>query len=374
MFNSEQTKFIKMRGMDMITKRTVFTTVFALLLAAMLMSACQPAATAAPTQPPAAASTQPPAAPAATTQVSASPAASSGGPTSDWPIAQKVRMCWITNLGNPYGVAKTDLGKKEAALFGYTLDVYDLKDIPTEISAIEDCTAKKYDVIILTPYDKTALDSAMQKARTAGIYVISEGADLDAQGLAIVNTQIGSDGTLEGTAAGQLICQALPNGGNWVMIEGATGHPLVPLRGGVAVKWVQDHCPTAILLDHQTGNWDPALSRTVMENFLTAYPNKINLVYCHDGSECMGAEQAIVAANIPTGQIKIIGINGNKAEYAAIKAGRWYGTILNDASWISINAVQRSRDLVEHRPILKLYVSPADKITKDNVDLYTPWW
>jgi ABC-type sugar transport system substrate-binding protein len=283
-------------------------------------------------------------------------------------------MCWITQLGHPYGVAKTDLGKKEAALFGYTLDVYDMKDIPAEISAIEDCTTKKYDVIILTPYDKTALDSALQKARAAGVYVISEGADLDEQGLAIVNTQIGSDGTLEGTSAGQLICQALPNGGNWVMIEGAAGHPLVPLRGGVAVKWVQDHCPTAVLLDHQSGNWDSAQSRTVMENFLTAYPNKINLVYCHDGNECFGAEQAIVAAGIPTGQIKIIGINGNKDEYAAIKAGRWYGTILNDASWISINAIQRARDLVEHRPILKFYTSPADKITKDNVDQYTPWW
>lgn len=111
-----------------------------------------------------------------------------------------------------------------------------------------------------------------------------------------------------------------------------------------------------------------------MENFLTAYPNKINLVYCHDDNECMGAEQAINAAGIPQGLIKIIGINGNAAEYAAIKAGRWYGTILNDASWIGVNTVQRSRDLVEHRPILHAYVSPADKITKDNVDKYTPWW
>jgi len=348
----------------MLNKRTYFIAVFALLLMAMIVSSCQPAATAAPTQAPAAAPTQP---------AAAQPTAS-GGPTADWPIAQKVRMCWITQLGHPYGVAKTNLGKKEAALFGYTLDVYDMKDIPAEISAIEDCTTKKYDVIILTPYDKTALDSALQKAKDAGIFLISEGADLDDAGLAIVNTQIGSDGTAEGTSAGQLICQALPNGGNWVMIEGATGHPLVPLRGGVAMKWVTDHCPTAVLLDHQTGNWDSAQSRTVMENFLTAYPNKINLVYCHDGNECMGAEQAINAAGIATGTIKIIGINGNKDEYAAIKAGRWYGTILNDASWISINAVQRARDLVEHRPILHFYTSPADKITKDNVDKYTPWW
>lgn len=352
----------------MNTKRLLFV-VIALFLLAIAISACQPAPTPQPpTQAPAA--TQPPVAQAA----QATPTQLAGTAGGTWPLAQGVRICWITQLGHPYGVAKTDIGKKEAALFGYTLDVYDMKDIPAEISAIEDCTAKKYQVIVLTPYDKTALDSAMQKAKDAGVFLISEGADLDEQGLSIVNTQIGSDGTLEGTTAGQLICKALPDGGNWVMIEGATGHPLVPLRGGVAQKWVEDHCPKAVLLDHQTGNWDSAQSRTVMENFLTAYPNKINLVYCHDGNECMGAEQAINDAGIPKGQIKIIGINGNKDEYTAIKEGRWFGTVLNDASWIGINAVQRARDLAEHRPILHFYTSPADGITKENVDQYTPWW
>lgn len=342
--------------------RFMYSLVFSILLMAMLLSACQSAATPAPTQAPEVAATEEP-----------QPVAASGA-TSDWPIAQQVKICWITQLGHPYGVAKTEIAKKEAALYGYTIDVYDMKDIAQEIAAIEDCTAKQYPVIALTPYDKTALNSALKKAHDAGIFIIAEGADLDDEGKQIINTFLGSNGVFEGQAAGQLICQALgESGGNWVMVEGATGHPLVPQRGGEAEKWIQENCPNVKLLAKQTGEWDSAKSRTVMENFLTAYPDQINLVYCHDGNMCFGVDEAIAEAG-QTGKIMVIGINGNKDEYARIKDGRWYGTILNDASWISINLVQRARDLMENRPILHDYISPADKITKENVDKYTPWW
>jgi ABC-type sugar transport system substrate-binding protein len=342
-------------------KKLLYGLVISLVAMAMLLSAC-----ATPTTP------APVATEAAAEQPAEQPLAS--GATAEWPIAQGVKICWITQLGHPYGVAKTEIAKKEAKLFGYTLDVYDMKDIPQEIAAIEDCIAKKYDVIALTPYDKTALNSTMKKARDAGVFVIAEGSDLDDEGKAIVNTLLGSNGVYEGQAAGQLICKALgATGGNWVMIEGATGHPLVPQRGGEAEKWVQENCPNAKMLAKETGEWDSAKSRTVMENFLTAYPGQINLVYCHDGNMCFGADEAIAEAGL-TGKLMVIGINGNKDEYARIKDGRWFGTVLNDASWISINLVQRARDLMENRPILHEYISPASIITKENVDSFTPWW
>ena len=293
----------------------------------------------------------------------------------EWPLAQDLKIAWIADVGHPYSVAKTGLGAKEAELFGYQLDIFDVKgDIANEINLIEDAVAKGYDGIILTPYDPTALNAAIKKAVEAGVPVISEGADLDEEGQALVVSTIGSSGVLEGIAAGELICEVLgETGGNWVMIEGAPGHALVPQRGGEAEKVIAGACPNVELLAKETGYWDRAKSRTTMENFLTAYPDQIDLLYCHDGNMCFGALEAIKEAGLGD-KIKIIGLNGNEEEYDAIRSGDFYGTILNDASWISVNAVQRIRDAVEGRPVLKEYRSPADKITAENVDNYVAWW
>jgi ribose transport system substrate-binding protein len=136
---------------------------------------------------------------------------------------------------------------------------------------------------------------------------------------------------------------------------------------------VAEKCPQVKLIAKETGQWDRAKTRTVMENFLTAYPGQIDLVYCHDGNMCFGAVEAIKEAGLMD-KIKVIGINGNKEEYDAIRKGEFYGTVLNDASCIAVNDIQRARDILEYRPILPEYVCPADGITIENVDNYVPWW
>ncbi|MFQ5857655.1 MAG: sugar ABC transporter substrate-binding protein, partial [Anaerolineae bacterium] len=123
----------------------------------------------------------------------------------------------------------------------------------------------------------------------------------------------------------------------------------------------------------ETGEWDRAKTRTVMENFLTAHPGEIDLVYCHDGNMCFGAVEAIKEAGLMD-EIKVVGINGNQEEYDAIRKGEFYGTILNDASCIAVNDIQRARDILESRPILPEYICPAAKITKENVDDYVAYW
>jgi ABC-type sugar transport system substrate-binding protein len=294
-----------------------------------------------------------------------------------WPLvnAKKAKIGYSIQLGHPYSTAMVDLLKKEGALYGFTIDVFDMKgDIPTQIAQVEDMIAKKYDVIILAPYDAAALVPAVKKASDAGIPVINSQNPLNDEGMKYVQTYIGSSGVLEGKAAGALICKFFGGkDGNWVEVEGAPGHPLVPQRGGEAEKWVAQNCPNAKLLAKDTGQWDRAKTRTVMENFLTAYPGKINLVYCHDGNMCFGAVDAIKEAGL-TDKIKAIGINGNKDEYDAIKAGTFYGTVLNSADFIAVNDIQRARDILESRPILKEYISPALGITKDNVANFVAYW
>jgi inositol transport system substrate-binding protein len=146
------------------------------------------------------------------------------------------------------------------------------------------------------------------------------------------------------------------------------------MRGGEAIKWNEANCPGVKLLAHETGKWNREYSRTVMENYLTTYKDKVNLVYCHNDDMCQGAAKAIQEAGLK-GKVKVLSVDGgNKEEYDCIRSGLCYGTILNDASFIATGMIHTARDLMENRPILPQYISPATLVTKDNVDGFTAWW
>ncbi len=292
----------------------------------------------------------------------------------DWPLAQNLRICHIIEVGVPYSTAKVTLAAKEAKLFGFQYDVYDTQgDIPTEIRLIEDCITKQYDVIALVPYDTSALNDALKEAQEAGIPVISEGADLDEEGLKYVNTMIGSSGWAEGETAGKAVCQALEDGQGWVIIEGATGHGLVPQRSS-AREYVAENCPGRELIAVDTGKWNREEARTVMENYLTAYPDQIDMVYCHNDDMCLGAAKAIAEVGL-TDEIKVLGVDGGAKEvYDAIRDGVMWGTVLNDASFIAVKIIHSARDLAENRPVIFWQTSPAVLITEENVDLFPDLW
>ena len=291
-----------------------------------------------------------------------------------WPLAQNVRLCHIIELGHPYSTAKVNLSEKEAKLFGFKYDVFDTQgDIPTQIRLIEDCITRQYDAILIVVYDPSALNAALKEAYDAGIPVIAEGGFPNESGRKWVSTLVGSDGVAEGHAAGNLICDKLKTGQNWVMIEGGPGHPIVAKRS-TAKDVTSKRCPGVKLLAVDTGRWNREKARTVMENLLTAHPGKIDLVYCHNDDMCLGAAKAIQERGLKD-KILVVGVDGGAGEvYDAIKDGTMYATILNDASFIAVNIVQIARDLIENRPILREYISPAIPITPKTVDNYPRLW
>ena len=87
-----------------------------------------------------------------------------------------------------------------------------------------------------------------------------------------------------------------------------------------------------------------------MENYLTAYPDQIHMVYCHNDDMCLGAVRAIAEAGLAD-SIKVLGVDGGAAEvYDAIRDGTMWGTVLNDASFIAVKIIQSARDLAEESP------------------------
>ena len=310
----------------------------------------------------------------------AAPAASGmtlgdAAPTSPYAsVAPKnVRICYTTNLGDPYSTALAKLITYEGSLYGYKVDTFDIhNDIPTQLTDLQNCVAQKYTAIVLQPYDATALCPAIKAAYEAHIPMVD--IEMTPTCAQYVSTLITDDGTLEGQTAGQLISQALTGHGNVVVVQGLLNNPIVPGRTNGFTQYLSANAPGIKVLGMAVGAWNTATSQGVMNTFLTRFgASNIQGVYAEDSSMAFGVINALKAAGL-TGKIQVVSINGTKQEYADIEAGTLYGTVLNDASFVAVNAVQRIRDLLESRPIEKQYIMPATGVTKQNVHNFVGWF
>ncbi len=99
--------------------------------------------------------------------------------------------------------------KAEAAKYGYTVTVVDAnRDNAKQQSQVEDFISNKVDAIVLTPYDSTAIGSAIVEANKANIPVFTADIASTAKQGTIV-AHIASDNVQGGGQAGLLICKAV---------------------------------------------------------------------------------------------------------------------------------------------------------------------
>jgi ABC-type sugar transport system substrate-binding protein len=346
------------------SKRWLVFTASALLI----FSACGSSATPSPSaQLAAPASAAPPASGAA--------ALGDSSPTSPYaPVAPtNVRICYTTNLGDPYSTALANLITYEASLYGYKVDVFDIhNDIPTQLTDLQNCVTQKYTAIVMQPYDATALCPAIKAAHDAGVAMVE--IEMTPTCPQYLPTLITDDPTLEGQGAAQLMAKALNGNGNVVVVQGLLNNPVVPGRTNGFTQFLAANAPGIKVIGMGVGAWNTATSQTLTNTFLTRFgASDIQGVYAEDSGMAFGVINALQAQNL-TGKIAVVSINGTKQEYADIKAGTLYGTVLNDASFVAVNAVQRIRDLLEHRPIEPEYKMPASTIDKSNVNNFVGWF
>ena len=74
-------------------------------------------------------------------------------------------------------------------------------------------------------------------------------------------------------------------------------------------------------------NWERNQASALMEQWLSDYGNKIELVLCNNDDMAIGAIDAIERAGIVAGTIKLVGIDGTPAGQEAFREGKLFGTV-----------------------------------------------
>jgi ABC-type sugar transport system substrate-binding protein len=180
-----------------------------------------------------------------------------------------------------------------------------------QISAIRSCIQQGVSVIALPPVVETGWDAVLQEAKDAGIPVIIVDRSVSADKSLYVS-HIGSDMVLEGRKAGEEMNKLLPNGGNVLEISGTTG-------SGAAVGRAKGFRETLnkniTILDSQTGNFNPTEAKPVAEAFLKKYEGQINGFFIHNDGMAQAVVEAMKAAGVKPGDIKMVSVDGTRGGF-----------------------------------------------------------
>lgn len=237
----------------------------------------------------------------------------------------------------------------------------------------ETMITQQFDAIIFVPIDIEAGATAVQAAHEAGIPVFGSNTRVNSE---LLTAYVGSDDVQSGYMEAKYVLDALGCKGNVVILEGPIGQSAQISRLEGNMKALAE-CPDVQVLEKQTANWSRAEAQTLMENWLTSHPDKINGVIGQNDEMALGAIEAIKAAGLEVGDFTIAGIDGITDALRAVRSGDM-ASILQDASAqaqgaldLAINAALEG----DYEPQSEIWSTYADMPWNDGSDTEysVPW-
>ena len=201
-----------------------------------------------------------------------------------------------------------------------------------QITAIRTFIQQEVDYIVLAPVTEKGWDTVLQEAKDAGIPVIIVDRMVDVEDESLFTSWVGSDFELEGRKMAEwLHCFTQANNIpsediNIINIQGTIGASAQIGRTKALSDAAEKYGWN--LLAEMSGDFTQAKGREVMEYLLTQYDN-INVVYCENDHEALGAIEAIEAAgktvgsDIANGEIMVFAFDGiNEEAVAYLQEGK----------------------------------------------------
>ncbi|MDC7227734.1 MAG: ABC transporter substrate-binding protein [Spirochaetales bacterium] len=217
--------------------------------------------------------------------------------------------------------AETESVQGEAAVRGYELKYNDAQAVQAnQIAAVRSFIAQGVDGIILAPQVMTGFGPVLQEAKDAGIPVVLVDR-LVAEDEDMYYTFIGSDFVWEGERMAEIVVEETGGKARIAELQGTPGaDPTIDRKKGFE-NIINDYPDMNIVLS-QTGDFNRTKGKEVMEAFLKAEGENIDVVYCHNDDMAIGAIQAIKEYGKDPGKdILVYSIDGIKDAFQAMVDG-----------------------------------------------------
>ena len=253
-------------------------------------------------------------------------------------------------------------------------------DQAEQTNQIQNFIASGVDVMILNLVQSSSAPQVTDMCKDAGIPVVyinrePDSAEEDRWASDGINaTYVGADARQSGTYQGEEILETANKGDingdgkvSYIMVQGDPENVDAQYRTEFSVKALTDAGLEVEELLLQRGDWDQAKGQQIVQDALTQFGDKIEVVFCNNDAMALGALQAIDAAGRKVNEdIYLVGVDALTEAVQDITEGKMTGTVFNDYMGQAKTAADMAVKFLNGETVDPVNMVDYVKVTPDN--------
>lgn len=273
----------------------------------------------------------------------------------------------------PYGAPLQEAVKEKATELGYGIQIVDGEEnADKQLSQFKAAVADGYDALIYWPGDQASTPPLVEYLNSTGLPWVALNTVVADSVLDLVPCMIASDEVEIGRWLGRLMIKYFEeNPGptkNVVYIEGSPGSSYTE-NLTIGVNEILKGTDINILNDHQYAQYDPSKAMAIMEDMLTKFGSRIDLVVAQDGGMFQGAYSAIQAAGY-VGKLGLLCQGQDLIVKEKLLDGELYASVAQDPFTEGALSVEMLDKIIKGEKIEKWVATPTGPIYAADVDNY----
>ena len=253
-------------------------------------------------------------------------------------------------------------------------------DQAEQTNQIQNFIASGVDVMILNLVQASSAPQVTDMCKDAGIPVVYINREPDTAeeerwaSDSISATYVGADARQSGTYQGEEIVETSNKGDingdgkvSYIMVQGDPENVDAQYRTEFSVKALTDAGLEVEELLLQRGDWDQAKGQQIVQDALTQFGDKIEVVFCNNDAMALGALQAIDAAGRKVNEdIYLVGVDALTEAVQDITEGKMTGTVFNDYMGQAKTAADMAVKFLNGETVDPVNMVDYVKVTPDN--------
>ena len=296
-----------------------------------------------------------------------------GGEAAAGASVEGKEICYITAANShPYVTPANEGAQAAADAAGVKLTIVSEEFSPqTGAEQLDTCVSRGVDGILLWPLDDNSYLPGLLKAQQEGIPVVAIDTTTGDESMKLIASFVGADKYDQGKISFEQLDTALGSEGGVVILAGQAGNGTEIARSGGFMDALEASSSNMQVLDKVHADFDQQKALVASRDLLTKFGDQIKGVYAEDDTMAKGFAQALQESGLSITPF-VVGINGEKGAFDAIKEGTQYSTIIQppfrngELAIETLIAVMKGESVAEMVPLENTVVDAS------NVDSLEP--